>query len=75
MRNPDKGDHGVCPVCGYALQPEMFTEEETRVDPYTHALHKTGRVRRACNYLFCPNCGKKEAVDDDYFAEPWRYKK
>ena len=72
MRNPQNGNHGVCPNCGTALLPDMFIEEETVVDPRYHTLYKTGRRRTACNCLYCPMCGKKETVDDEYLAGPWR---
>ena len=56
-----------CPICGGRMFPVMFTEEERD----SHYM-LTGRIRRACSHIECLDCGKKEAVDGDFLAEPWR---
>ena len=57
--------YGYCPICGEPLQPSWFIEEEINQSGW-----KTGRKRRALNYLYCDNCDHKETVDDS-FDGPW----
>ena len=35
--------------------------------------HRTGRVKNAVDYLYCPECGRTYIVDDS-FDGPWQYK-
>jgi len=63
-------DFGTCPHCGYALEPVYFTEEEYQTTSFG-VRYKTGRTRRAVDYLVCEVCGKKQCVDDS-FDGPWR---
>lgn len=62
MENP----YGSCSKCGADLAPVYFTEEEYRIEPITHIQYKTGRSRRAVDYLLCDCCGNTEAVDDSF---------
>jgi uncharacterized ferredoxin-like protein len=61
--------YGTCERCGEVRMPVFFTEEERKVTNGIMVL--TGRKRQACSHLECPNCGKKECVDDT-FDGPWR---
>lgn len=60
---------GCCPECGYPLEAVWFTEEEYKVICGT--MCKTGRKRKAVDYLFCEVCEKKQCVDDT-FDGAWR---
>ncbi len=60
--------YGTCCNCGSVLEPIFFIEEEYKVE--YGAMIKTGRKKKACSHLECPNCGKKECVDDT-FDGPW----
>lgn len=60
--------YGVCSRCGTHLVPIWFNEEETKVQD--GRMWYTGRTRKACSHLECPNCFKKECVDDS-FDRPW----
>ena len=66
MKN--KTEYGVCAYCGAELEPIWFTEEETVI--LHGSLIKTGRARRAVDYLICPNC-LTHACCDDSFDGPW----
>ena len=59
----------TCRKCGKEMTPIMFKEEEYATE--YGMSYKTGRYRRACNYLVCEHCGNKECVDDDFMAGPW----
>ncbi len=63
---------GKCPVCGAELEAIWFEEEEEVYEPPIKYIRRTGRKRRNVNYLECPECWHKEAVDDDSYAEDWR---
>lgn len=58
---------GWCPSCGTNLMASWFIERE-----YNSHGYETGRVRQAANYLYCPNCGYIECVDDHFDGE-WHY--
>lgn len=62
--------YGNCPECGYPLEAVWFTEEEYKVT-YFGSQYKTGRKRRAVDYLICDVCWKKQCVDDS-FDGAWR---
>lgn len=59
---------GICPQCEVNLVPIYFWEEEESLHEGSYI--KTGRVRKAVDYLICPYCGEKHAVDDS-FDGPW----
>lgn len=60
--------YGMCEECQTSLQPVWFTEHEYKThDGYQY---RTGRVRRAVDYLICPCCLKRYCVDDSYDG-PW----
>ena len=61
---------GECFECGAPLKAEWFIEEEYSTE--YGIQHRTGRKRRAVDYLYCPCCGKKFCVDDS-FDMPWHY--
>ena len=61
---------GNCTECGYPLMAIWFTEEEYKTTSYG-AMYKTGRKRRAVDYLICEVCGAKYCVDDSFDGE-WR---
>lgn len=63
-------DFGVCPECGYSLEPVWFVDEEYKVTSFG-SLYRTGRERFAVDYLVCDVCLKKYCVDDS-FDDPWR---
>ena len=63
---------GKCPVCGAELEAIWFEEEEEVYEPPIKYIRRTGRKRRNVNYLECPECWHKEAVDHDSYAEDWR---
>lgn len=56
--------YGVCSRCKDNLIPIWFIEEEYRTED--GIMYKTGRKRRAVDYLECPTCLKKEFVDDSF---------
>ena len=60
--------YGYCSKCGADLEPVWFTEKEMK--PAQGGMVFTGRTRRAVAYLECPDCLKKEVVDDS-FDGPW----
>lgn len=64
-----KNTYGTCLRCGCDLQPVWFIDEECKIT--NGYMYKTGRKRRAVDYLECPYCFKKECVDDS-FDEEWR---
>lgn len=59
--------YGVC-ECGTCLEAMWYIAEE--FDKYGH---RTGRVKNAVDYLYCPECSRKYIVDDS-FDGPWQYK-
>lgn len=64
-------DYGTCSDCGVKLEPVFFIDEEEEISPvYPHSRIKTGRTRRAVDYLVCPICLCRECVDDS-FDTPW----
>ena len=67
------GKYGNCKTCGAELNPVFFIEDEIAYEGYGGARHpvRTGRKRRAVDYLVCDICGKKECVDNT-FDGPWR---
>lgn len=64
--------YGICAECGDELEPVWFTDEEYEVIGGIQC--RTGRVRRAVDYLECPCCLKKYCVDDS-FDGPWMREK
>lgn len=62
-------DYGYCEKCGSALNPLWFIEEEYKITA-DGFWYKTGRTRRAVDYLECPNCFARYCVDDS-FDGPW----
>ena len=65
--------YGVCSSCGGTLEPIWFTETEIKTTR-DGILYKTGRKRRAVDFLSCTCCFKKYAVDDS-FDFPWMNEK
>ena len=61
-----------CPDCGGELEVVWYTEYEERVKYGIRTL--TGRTRLNANYLECTECMKKQSVDDETFAHPWKDK-
>lgn len=61
-------DFGICEDCGVELEPVWFIEEEYRT--VNGSMWRTGRKRRAVDYLICPVCLVKHCVDDT-FDGPW----
>ena len=60
--------YGQCENCGTDLEAVWFEEEEYET---AHGVrYKTGRKRRAVDYLICPICLERECVDDS-FDGPW----
>lgn len=62
---------GNCPHCDTPLEAEWFKEYEWKtswVGGYC-TQYKTGRWRYNINYLVCPNCLKKQVMDDTYAGE------
>lgn len=57
-------DYGQCEQCGADLKPIWFTEEEYQI--IGGISIKTGRKRRACSHLVCPDCLKNYCVDDSF---------
>lgn len=62
--------YGECCKCGTSLEPIWFIEEENKVE--YGCMYKTGRKRRAVDYLICPYCLHKECVDDSFDGD-WSY--
>jgi ribosomal protein L40E len=60
--------YGICAECGADLEPVWFEEEE--IETMHGIMYKTGRKRRAVDYLICPICFARECVDNS-FDEPW----
>lgn len=56
--------YGECRMCGATLEPVWFTEEEYKTTD--GIMYKTGRKRKAVNYLECPYCLHIETVDDSF---------
>lgn len=61
--------YGECSNCGAELEAVWFTEYEYKTNQ--GIMYKTGRKRRAVDYLICPICMRKECVDDS-FDGPWQ---
>ena len=61
---------GLCPDCEEPLEAVWFTEEEYKTTSFG-AKYRTGRKRRAVDYLVCDCCGRKCCVDDSFDGE-WR---
>lgn len=61
-------EYGLCEKCLEKLEAVYFIEEEYQV--INGNLIKTGRKRRAVDYLICPDCLARYCVDDT-FDEPW----
>ena len=62
--------YGECCECGTPLEPIWFIQDE--YNTIDGCMYKTGRKRRAIDYLICPYCLCKECVDDS-FDESWSY--
>ena len=60
---------GNCAECGHPLTAVWFTEEE--YETVSGIMTKTGRKRRAVDYLVCESCRCKYCVDDSFDGE-WR---
>jgi hypothetical protein len=56
--------YGFCKYCYTQLEPVWFEDME-EVYENGHQC-QTGRWRKAVDYLICPNCLKKECVDDTF---------
>lgn len=56
--------YGMCSECGTPLEPVWFTEEEYKT--INGCMYKTGRKRRAVDYLICSCCLRKVCVDDSF---------
>lgn len=61
---PKTNVYGLCPECDIELEPVWFIEEEYKTE--CGIMYKTGRKRRAVDYLICPCCLQKQCVDDSY---------
>ena len=57
--------YGNCRRCDVPLEAVWFTEEEYVTTNDGH-MYKTGRKRKAVDYLICPLCLKVECVDDSF---------
>lgn len=64
MLNNKEKEFGICSRCGTPLVPVWFTEKEQIVKD--GIMYYTGRKRRACSHLTCPECLKNEVVDDSF---------
>jgi len=53
--------YGECLDCGYPLSPVWFEAKERNRDG-----NLTGRVKTACSYLLCENCGHTVIVDGTF---------
>lgn len=60
----NKQDFGMCDDCGVELEAVWFMEKEFRT--VNSFMIRTGRKRRAVDYLICPCCLKKQCVNDSY---------
>lgn len=60
--------YGYCSECHYPLSPVWFIEEEIKITKFggITSNYKTGRKRKAVDYLLCKCCGHKECVDDTF---------
>lgn len=67
----DSNIYGKCPQCEHNLFPVWFIEEEIKEVKWGNITTniKTGRKRRAADYLLCNNCGRKVVVDDSFDGE------
>ena len=59
-----------CSKCETPLAFDFFIEEEEILNNGKYI--KTGRKRTNVNYLYCPNCGKKECIDSETFATQYK---
>lgn len=59
--------YGEC-ECGAGFIPVWFIDEEYRYEN-SGIMYKTGRKRRACSHLECPNCFKRQCVDDSFDSD------
>lgn len=70
--NVTKEIYSDCKSCGVPLEPVWFREKE--ITPQTGSRFyyptETGRTKKSCSHLECPNCLRKECVDDS-FDGPW----
>lgn len=66
--------YGYCEDCHVPLEPVWFIEEEVKTERCNGTIisYKTGRKRRAVDYLLCEYCGKRECVDDSYDGDWYR---
>lgn len=64
----DVSRYGTCCDCGAYLKPVYFLQEEEKTEGGVY--FKTGRIRRAVDYLVCLICLQREPVDDT-FDGPW----
>lgn len=55
---------GECSSCSTPLEAVWFTEYEYKTAD--GIMYKTGRKRRAVDYLVCPECDKHTCVDDSF---------
>lgn len=60
--------YGNCSRCDTKLEPIWYKEEEHKVKD--GVLFYTGRERISCSHLECPQCFKRETVDDT-FDKDW----
>ena len=60
----DLSRYGICSECGVEYEPVWFTEDEYEI--IGGSRFKTGRKRRAVDYLICPCCLNKHCVDDSF---------
>ncbi len=70
MAELESNKFGYCPDCGYPLKPVWFIDEEYKTN-FFGCIYRTGRKRRAVDYLICGACLKKQCVDDS-FDGLWR---
>lgn len=68
ITNSQNNSFGYCPDCGAPLEAVWFIEEEYKTAYGT--MYRTGRKRRAVDYLVCQDCFTKQCVDDS-FDGPW----
>lgn len=59
---------GECSSCGAPLEAVWFTEYEYKT--FDGHIYKTGRKRRAVDYLVCTDCYRHVCIDDS-FDGPW----
>lgn len=60
----DNSEYGYCDECDVILEPVWFIEEEYITSG--GIMCRTGRKRRAVDYLICPCCLKKQCVDESF---------